>query len=362
MIGHPKVTVIMTTYNSERYLHKAISSILNQTFSDFELLILDDDSLDKTREIIASFIDPRIRLIINRERKGVAYARKMALEMSQGEYIAVLDSDDIAFSNRLQVQVDYLNRHTDVNLVGCAFEIINENGALLSTYHPPTAPLAVRWELLFRDVIGHSTVMFRRDVALELGGYDSHFLVAEDFDLWVRFAAYGKITQIDGPLIQWRFTPQSMQNKDHVNLKKYSSAVVMKSIRLQTDQDISFDIAQYLTSPSGMASSDAIELEAFKVLLKCYEYFDINIAVSNKEHKCLDSLATKKLLMIVREKPKSKYSYQILISAARIKSSCILSRPFLIALIPVVIPSSILDAIKRIPFFKDIRASILRNL
>jgi hypothetical protein len=354
-----KVTVIMTTYNSEKYLSRAINSILNQTFSDFELLIVDDDSADQTGEIIASFVDPRIRLIINRERRGVAYAREIALEQSQGEYIAILDSDDIALSDRLQVQTDYLNYHYDVNLVGSAFEIIDENDVLLSTYIPATSPLAIKWELLFKDVIGHSTVMFRRAVALKLGGYDPHFLVAEDFDLWVRFAAYGKIAQLGQPLVQWRFTAQSMQNRDQASLEKFSIEVVMKSIRLQTDEEISSDAARYLASTLEMDFKDETILDAFKTVLNCYKYFN-NILDSNEERECLDSLAAEKLLMMVRKKPKSKYAHKILITIAGIRSSFVFSKSFVIAVTAVIIPSGVIRAMKKIAFLRNISTFVTK--
>lgn len=292
---HPKVTVIMTTYNSEKYLHEAIDSIINQTFSDFEFIIIDDESTDSTLDIIKSYLDPRIKLIVNPDRRGVAYARKIALEMARGEYIAVLDSDDIAYSNRLQLQVDYLIQHPYVHLLGSAYEIIDKDGVLLHTYNPPTDSLDIRWALLFKNVIGHSTVMFKRNVALKLGGYDPQFLVAEDFDLWVRFAVYGKVAQLDQPLVQWRSTPQGIQNKDPANIKKYSVLAVMKSIKLQTGQEITFSAAQCLAYPSRVYSSDMIVLEVCKILSACYSYFIFNIASTDYERKKLSEDAAMRL-------------------------------------------------------------------
>ncbi len=345
MTINPSVSVIMTTYNSEKYLHAAIQSILNQTFSEFELLIVDDDSTDRTKEIITSLADSRIKLIMNSERKGVAYARNIALHHARGEYVAVLDSDDIAFPDRLRLQIDYLNSHRDVNLVGSAFEIIDCNGKLISIYQPITVPIAIKWELLFKDVIGHSTVMFRRSVALELGGYDQSFLVAEDFDLWIRFAAYGEIAQMEKPLVQWRFTEQSMQNRDLDMIEKFTIEVVLKSIRLQTNQHISRDAALYLTTSHSLNKNDKIAQEALEDLLNCYRHFN-NIAYSEEGRRCIKSLTIRRLLMTILKNPKSKCALTFLILTARIRLFCIFSPLFLITVLSIIIPSWMLNRLK----------------
>jgi len=140
----PRVTVTMMVYNAERYLRQAIDSVLNQTFTDFELLFLDDASTDRSLEIIQSYSDPRIRLIRNENNRGVAYSRSKALPLARGEYVAVLDADDVALPERLQVQVSYLDSHPDICLVGSSCQVIEEDGSVRFIYHEPTDLLTIR--------------------------------------------------------------------------------------------------------------------------------------------------------------------------------------------------------------------------
>src|SRR6266705_845891 len=127
----PKVTVLMAVYNAENYLRQAIESILSQSFEEFELLINDDGSTDHSAEIIQSFRDSRIRAIQNPINQGEERVRNQCLQIARGEYIAVLDADDIAHQDRLQIQTDFLDRHRDISLVGSPLEIIDESGRVV---------------------------------------------------------------------------------------------------------------------------------------------------------------------------------------------------------------------------------------
>ena len=116
-MNQPKVSVLMTVYNSERYLHRAIESILNQTFRNFELIIVQDVSTDHSRDIIESFHDTRIRVIWNSVKRGLSHARNLGLEAARGDYVTVMDSDDVAYSDRLRIQSQFLDQNPGVCLV-----------------------------------------------------------------------------------------------------------------------------------------------------------------------------------------------------------------------------------------------------
>src|ERR1051325_9197809 len=130
----PKVSVLMAVYNAQDYLRQAIESILRQSFGDFELLIHDDGSTDHSAEIIQAYCDPRIRAVENPRNQGEERVRNQCLQIARGEYIAVLDADDTAHRDRLQIQTDFLNRNTDISLVGSPHEIIDEAGRVLGIH------------------------------------------------------------------------------------------------------------------------------------------------------------------------------------------------------------------------------------
>src|SRR5215470_19970518 len=124
----PKVSVLMAVYNAERFLSKAIESVLSQSFEDFELLIHDDGSKDNSVEIIQSFRDPRIRAVLHPLNQGEARVRNQCLQRARGKYVAILDADDIAQTNRLRIQTDFLERDGRLILLGSRYEIIDEAG------------------------------------------------------------------------------------------------------------------------------------------------------------------------------------------------------------------------------------------
>ena len=200
----PKVTVMMAVYNAENYLRQAIESILNQYFDDYELLIHDDGSTDHSSEIVQSFRDPRIRAIQNPINQGEEPLRNQCLRKARGEYIAVLDADDIAHGERLQIEPDFLDLNRDISLVGSAYEIIDESGRVAGIQNVCSDELTIKWGLLFGNQFGHSTVMYRRKDAIAVGGYDETLSYGTDFDLWVRLTICGRLVNLIDPLVQYR--------------------------------------------------------------------------------------------------------------------------------------------------------------
>jgi len=294
----PKITVVMLTRNSDAYLHGALDSLLNQTYKNFELLIVDSNSTDDTIKIINSYKDARIRLIRDHYGDGIGLARKYSMTLAKGKYIAVLDSDDIAFEDRLQIECEYLDSHEDVHLVGSTILIINEKGKLERVDHAITNPLAIRWKLLFQNCISHSTVMFRKDFALKVGGYDGEINTGEDFDLWIRFAAFGKITQFDRPMAKWRRHNLSATALNVFSNKDQDALTVMKSIKLQTNMDVPFAIARCLLGyfPESHVDDDTV-LKAYDVVLSCWCHIQSE-SLSNEERAILKVMAIKEILRV----------------------------------------------------------------
>jgi glycosyltransferase involved in cell wall biosynthesis len=200
----PKVTVLMPVYNSEKYLHDAIKSILNQTFRDFEFIIIHDPSTDKTTEILQSFNDPRIKIINNEKVLGLIESLNTGLGIASGEYIARMDSDDISLPERFEKQVKYLQAHPEVGVLGCHVKIVDEISKTVSVCSRPLTNDQNQWRLLFGPSLMHPSVMFRKELIIKHGGYSKEALHAEDYELWSRLSRYTEINQLPDVLVVLR--------------------------------------------------------------------------------------------------------------------------------------------------------------
>lgn len=192
----PKVTVVIPVYNREKYVAAAIESILAQTFPDFELLVIDDGSTDRSREIIQSYRDPRLHLVCNETNLGIPKTRNRGLQLAQGEYLAFLDSDDWAYPERLAKQVAFLDSHPDYAAVGAWVAWMDEEGrSLRRIRRKPVLPDEIAAQRLFRQGIENSASMARTVVLREYGHREEYDL-SEDFDLWSRIAAQHKLATL----------------------------------------------------------------------------------------------------------------------------------------------------------------------
>lgn len=212
----PLVTVLLPVYNAERYLREAIGSVLQQTFTDFELLAINDGSTDSSEAIVLSFGDERIRYISNKGNKGLIYTLNRGIELARGQYIARMDGDDICHPQRLEKQVAYLQQ-SSVALVASTVEMISENGSPLPPWKDDrqhTTPQSIRAFLLRDNCIAHPSIMARTEVMREYR-YQSDQKEAEDYDLWLRLSADGQeIAKINEPLLRYRFLQTSLTRKE----------------------------------------------------------------------------------------------------------------------------------------------------
>ena len=167
------LTVLMSVYNGSRFLREAIESILNQTFYDFEFIIINDGSTDRTAEILATYQDKRIRIVRNSDNIGLTKSLNEGLKLARGKYIARQDADDISLPKRLERQISYLEAQPDIALLGTWANSIDERGKILWEMRPPSDPSLLRWSMLFNNNMIHSSVMFNAAKAMDIGGYDS---------------------------------------------------------------------------------------------------------------------------------------------------------------------------------------------
>jgi glycosyltransferase involved in cell wall biosynthesis len=220
-VNEPKITVLMPAYNAEKYIAEAISSVLKQSFSDFELLIINDGSTDKTVKIIQSFNDKRI-VVIHQENRGIAAALNTGLKNSRAPYIARFDADDVCYTDRLKVQYDFISAYPEYHIIGSAADYMNVAGDYIFTQHP-VAHLNEEIQGLKYTICPfiHSTVFYKKDVIVKNGGYNEHAYTFEDHFLWVNILKNEKACNLSQPLIKVRLNPESITIDEKWRTKKF---------------------------------------------------------------------------------------------------------------------------------------------
>lgn len=200
----PRVTVLMPVHNGMPFLHEALQSIFTQTYGDFEFLVIDDASTDESRSMLKSINDDRLRIVINETKQGITRTLNRGLELARGEYVARMDSDDISHPERLARQVEYLDTHTDITVVGAWANYLSGDGRDLGVCRMPTESSEIRHALLKENCFFHPSVVFRRETIVGLGGYDDALPHAQDYDLWLRVADHHNLANLPLPLLSYR--------------------------------------------------------------------------------------------------------------------------------------------------------------
>ena len=195
----------MAVYNGERFLSEAIDSVLNQTYSHFEFIIVDDGSTDTTPQILADYAqqDARIR-VVTQENAGPGAARNVALSSARGVYIAIVDADDVCLASRFEKQMDFLQAHPEVGLLTTSIYITDENLRPYEAKVPPSGSSLLKWQLFFYTALYQPPCMMRKNIAEEVGFYRGEFSPCEDFDLFNRMKFLTQYAAIPEPLYYYR--------------------------------------------------------------------------------------------------------------------------------------------------------------
>ena len=200
-----KVSIIMTVFNGERFLREAIDSCLSQTYTNLELIIIDDGSTDSSLEIINSFDDDRIVLLINETNKGQSYSRNRGIKESSGQYIAIMDADDIAYKERIQKQLDYLINN-DADICFTWADLIDSEGTVTGIKKTTENNNLLRAKLLFECPLIHPTAFWRKSVFIRKNlWYDEQYTYAQDYELWSRAIRHVKFAVMGESLLKFRF-------------------------------------------------------------------------------------------------------------------------------------------------------------
>ena len=195
MNDNPEISVIMSVYNGEAHLRESIESILNQTFNNYEFIIIDDASIDSSLQIIQSYQskDKRIILTSNEKNLGLTQSLNKALTIAKGKLVARQDADDLSVETRLEKQYEFLMEKPDIILISSSASIIESRGNEIYPKHYKLSPEQIEKYLKRQNIIVHGSVMFRKNEIINLGGYREHFRYAQDYDLWLRIIDKQKI-------------------------------------------------------------------------------------------------------------------------------------------------------------------------
>lgn len=183
-VQKPRVSVIMSVYNGTQYLCDAVQSILDQTYGDFEFLIIDDASTDSSLDILRKFNDPRIRIIVNKKNIGLTKSLNVGIAQARGKYIARMDADDISQPNRFEKQVYYLDTYPEIAVVGTCAEMIDDNSKSIGLLSYRAEPTMI--DLQESNQVIHGSIMARKDVLESMGGYPSHYKMCQDYALFLK--------------------------------------------------------------------------------------------------------------------------------------------------------------------------------
>lgn len=232
---NPLISVVMPAYNSEKYISEAIESILNQSFKDFEFIIIDDGSTDRTWEIIQSFAnnDGRIIALRNEENINVARTRNKGILMARGKYIATMDADDISYPYRLLDQYDFITKN-EKNIDICIgnIDIIDETGKSKYIREYPITDIDLKSKVYRYNPFPNPTVLCKKIVYDEVGGYDPEYIVNEDFDFWLRAGQYFKFGNCGKTILKYRVSSNSASHSRLRLTEKITFKLRWKALRM----------------------------------------------------------------------------------------------------------------------------------
>ncbi|MCX5874078.1 MAG: glycosyltransferase [Deltaproteobacteria bacterium] len=299
-MSNPQITVLMSVFNGSDYLPVAVESILNQSFTDFEFLIIDDGSSEPVIDDILSYGDDRIRTI-RQENMGLTKSLNTGISLARGEYVARMDADDISLPDRLKNQFKVISRSKRLDLVGTFFEIIDEKGNLVQKKELIIDPVYRLWRLQFHNNYGHGSMVFRKSSIIKVGMYDSRLRFAQDFDLWSRISKKDNTHIIPEFLYGYRMNTKGEQ----ASVKNYDdqlqAAICISDRNLKgcnpilDDQDLIDLRSLYWEFQLPKVSPRAPVLARETLETFCLKY-----DVDTDERKCLEEFISKDVAAAIR--------------------------------------------------------------
>ncbi len=334
MTPSPRVSVVMSVYNGEKYLAQAIESILDQTFRDYEFIIIDDGSTDGTGVILRQYEEKDDRIqVYDQENKGLIASLNRGCRLAKGEFVARMDADDISLPQRFVTQVQYLDAHPEIGVLGTWMEFIAGAGSTKSKFIMPTSSGLLGWSLIFGNCMAHPSIMMRRDIVERLGFYDPEALHVEDYDLWARAIAVTRIGNIPEVLLQRRVWEDmiSLRHEDlqEQNVVKVIYAIILRLLRTEIPLE---DVVSLRRMAMGFEVTSVQQIMALASLIqRLYWAYLKAHSLSRGEARLVARDAGRKLskLAIFASKTSRRKGLVLFFQALRLSPEIVLSKELL---------------------------------
>lgn len=268
----PLVSVLMAVYNGEKFVAQSINSILQQTFSNLELIVIDDASSDNTPTILKSYQDKRLKIYTNPHNLGLTKTLNRGLGLVQGKYIARMDADDISVPNRIEKQVIFMEQNPDVGLLGGWIRNFDDEGS--HVWQLATAHEQIACKLLFTTQMVHGTAFFRRAILDEQGiNYNENFLTSQDYELWTRLIEYTQFANLPEVLVEVRHHTQQVTKVHSNDLLSNTAKIRLRQIRkLGIEPTKNEQLLHYYCTHTGFVSRLAHLTDLSNWLLKLHQH------------------------------------------------------------------------------------------
>lgn len=302
----PEISVVMPVYNAEKFLKEAIYSVLNQTFTNFELIILNDKSTDSSKSIIESYLanDSRIVFIDKTINVGPANLRNEGFDRARGNYIALLDADDIANPTRFEKQIAILKNNPEIGVCGSWFTTFGEKEKRKLIRHPEKQE-AIKVSFLIDCTIGNSTTFFRKNI-LDSTRYDKEYVPVEDYHLWSRLITRTNFYIIQESLVEYRIHETNISQTKIDNVKRSNRRI---KIGLLNQFGIDADHPNIDAFIHLIEGQEGLTFDEIKIVIECYDYLlQQNDTLQNFDSSHLKKMLQKSVGRIIRKAQKQTLS------------------------------------------------------
>jgi glycosyltransferase involved in cell wall biosynthesis len=276
MLNQPLVSVTIPVYNAEKYLRETIESVLNQTYKNFELILVNDASTDSSKELILSFSDPRISYYENPANMGIVKTRNNCVHYAKGKYIAILDNDDISLPIRLEKEVEFLESNPEYGLCGSFYDVIDSNGNFTVRIEVPCTSYDINTYLIFNNCFCHSSVMIRSELMKENKFVESYELM-EDYDLVYRLSGKTKMANLPVYTTKYRVHGKNQSTKkagEMLSLRKRMDARILNDLKIPFNESELIIHSNFVNSTYSYFRSGTQLKQLEEWLLKLYNILD----------------------------------------------------------------------------------------
>jgi glycosyltransferase involved in cell wall biosynthesis len=302
----PTVSVIMPIYNAEKYLNEAIDSVLNQTYSDFELILLNDKSTDSSKAIIESYLakDSRIVFIDKETNVGPANLRNEGFDLARGSFIALLDADDIAEPTRFEKQITILKNNSEIGVCGTWFTTFGDKEKSKVIQHPENHN-QIKVNFLIDCTIGNSTAFFRKDILGDIR-YDKEYVPVEDYHLWSRLIVKTQFHIIQEALVYYRIHDSNISQTKIDNVKRSNRRIKIELLKQFGIEEDNLKISSYIQLIEGQKG---LNFEEINWISKCNNHLiNQNQILRNFDATLLEEMLQKAIGRIIRKASKQSIS------------------------------------------------------